>query len=407
MSNKRKKNLLFIYPAMMIGGSTTALLSLLNKLDPQKYNIDLQLFRNQGPLIDMIPTHVTLLPPAEMHTGRKGKIIKIVKLFFSGSLFKAFFAGLTSKKKSILSRSVLTSFQAKRLSRKNSKHYDCAIGYLEGWSNRYLAFCTHADKKFAWLHSTFRNITTEPKQELPWMKKVDRIVFVTDACTQDFQKSMPSMAAKAITIENITDCDIVRQRSRIIDAEDNEFKVFSTYQGLRIITVCRLTLNVKGLDRIVNCAKKMKEANKPFLWYIIGDGDDKQTISELIHQHEIENCLILIGKRLNPYPFIVAADIMCMPSRYEGKPVTVTESMILGTPPIVTKYLSANEQIQNGVNGIVVENTDQAIFAPMLNILQNPSSIKKFCENLEKMEYENTEIIQATETALFGEQGAP
>ena len=66
------KKILFVYPSMILGGSTTSLLSLLNSMDPEKYAIDLQLQSNSGPLMHEIPSHVNLLPEAQKHAGRYG-----------------------------------------------------------------------------------------------------------------------------------------------------------------------------------------------------------------------------------------------------------------------------------------------------------------------------------------------
>lgn len=398
-----KKDLLFIYPSMIIGGSTTALLSLLNNLDKEKYNIHLQLYRNEGPLLDMIPSHVTLLPAAERYRGKSGRLWKGLKLLFSGHFFRALF-GTKGKAGGRFARGVLLDFQAKHLSRRCEKHYDCAIGYLENWSDRYLAFQVKADQKFAWLHSTFRNITDTPKYEIAWMKRVDKIVFVTDACKENFKEEMPAMAEKAITVANITDSEVIRQRSLSKDPTDEALMQFLSFSGLRLITVCRLDSHVKGLDRIVLAARKMKETGQAFLWFIVGDGEDRALLGRMIEEAKLADCLIPIGKRYNPYPFIAAADAMCMPSRFEGKPVTVTESMILGTPPIVTSYLSAREQIEDGWDGIVTENTDEGILPPLLGLLEDKAPLVKMKANLKKRDYGNTDYITETEKILFGGQ---
>lgn len=55
MECSKKTRVLVIYPEMMMGGSTTALLALLNGLDKEKYEVDLQLYKNRGPLLlDML-----------------------------------------------------------------------------------------------------------------------------------------------------------------------------------------------------------------------------------------------------------------------------------------------------------------------------------------------------------------
>ena len=58
------KKLLFVYDNMSTGGTTTALLSLLDKIDYQQYEVDLLLFRNEGPFMDRIPKQVNLLEAA-------------------------------------------------------------------------------------------------------------------------------------------------------------------------------------------------------------------------------------------------------------------------------------------------------------------------------------------------------
>ena len=43
-----KKKVLFVYPELMLGGSTTSLISLLNSIDYNRYEVDLILYKNSG-----------------------------------------------------------------------------------------------------------------------------------------------------------------------------------------------------------------------------------------------------------------------------------------------------------------------------------------------------------------------
>lgn len=396
-----KKKILFVYSSMIIGGSTTALLSILNSLDPEKYEVDLQLFRNEGSLMNLIPEHVTLLPEAEIYKGVKGRIIKTAKCVLTGHAFQALRRETLRTGKLAISRCVLGDFQAKELSRRNKKHYDYAIGFLGGWSDRYLAFCVNADRKYAWLHSLFTKITPDPDAERTWLERVDKVVFVSDACRDVFIKVLPQMAEKTITLENITDSEIIRSRSRMIDETDMDYQRFVESRDFKIITVCRLTVNVKGLDRIVKCAKVLKDQGFHFLWYIIGDGDDSEVLHDMIRHAGVEDCVLSIGARINPHPFIAAADIMCMPSRYEGKPVVITESMILGVPPVVTSYPSAGEQIENGVVGLIVDNDDDSIIEAVSSCIQNEVRMTTMRTILRMREYGTTKDFLKMETTLF------
>lgn len=57
-----KKSILFVSHALELGGAERALLALLDALDPENYDVDLFLLRQQGELLQKIPPHVHVLP---------------------------------------------------------------------------------------------------------------------------------------------------------------------------------------------------------------------------------------------------------------------------------------------------------------------------------------------------------
>ena len=395
-----KKKILVAYYEMFLGGSTTSLLAFLNCIDKTKYDVDLQLYHNSGELFEDIPEGVNVLPDAAMHKGKWGFVVKNLKGIFSGKLLKAYLVNKKRKKKGF-SGQILADLQAEVLARKSRVYYDYAIGFMEGWPDRYIASRVKARKKIGWLHNTFANLAAIPELELPWMEKVDKLIFVADNCTEDFKKAMPEMAHKAETVLNITDSEIIRAKAEKECGDDVDFLRFCRADCFKIITVCRLSMYHKGLDRIVWCAKEMKEAGEDFLWYIVGSGRDEEKLQKMIVENDVADRVVLIGARFNPHPFIKAADIMCMPSRYEGKPITVTESMILGTPPVVTEYLSAHEQIESGIEGIVVPNQDDTIVAPLKEMMDDPSVFRNMQQILLQREYGNSKNSVQLEKILF------
>ena len=392
----QKKRVLVIYPEMMMGGSTTALLAFLKGIDKEKYEVDLQLYKNRGELLADIPQDVNLLPEAFTCSGRFGDLTKKVKFVLTGASFVA----RTEKRKigkSGYSGQILSQFQAKHLSRKAIKTYDVAIGFMEGWTDRYLAYKVRADKKIGWMHNTFANIAEIPHLEEDWMNRVDKVIFVADNCTEDFQKAMPQLADKAETVYNIIDSELMRRRAEADCTNDPDYVRMQNATGVKLVTVCRLSMFHKGLDRIVWCAKKLKENGRDFLWTIVGDGPDGEKLRAMIEENNLTEQVVMIGSRLNPLPFIQAADIYCMPSRYEGKPMVVTESMILGTPPFVTEYLSAHEQIQNGIDGIVTENGDDTMFAALDPYFDKKAEVAQMRDYLLSHEYGNAEYMRVIE----------
>ena len=97
------------------------------------------------------------------------------------------------------------------------------------------------------------------------------------------------------------------------------------------------------------------------MWCILGDGRDRLTIAQNIKENDVGDCLFLYGNIENPFPYVKAADIFVLLSRFEGKPLCVTEALIVGTPPIVTNYPSAKEQIIHNENGFIMDNDEESI----------------------------------------------
>ncbi|MBR3153307.1 MAG: glycosyltransferase [Clostridia bacterium] len=62
----------------------------------------------------------------------------------------------------------------------------------------------------------------------------------------------------------------------------------------------------------------------------------------------------MFGYKDNPYVYEKNADYLLCFSPYESWGNVITESKILGTPCVVNDFSSAREQIEDGVNGIIV-----------------------------------------------------
>lgn len=60
-------------------------------------------------------------------------------------------------------------------------------------------------------------------------------------------------------------------------------------------------------------------------WYILGYGDRETQIREAIQAVHMEDFVVLLGKKENPYPYMRMCDIYVQPSVYEGKCVAVRE----------------------------------------------------------------------------------
>ena len=98
------------------------------------------------------------------------------------------------------------------------------------------------------------------------------------------------------------------------------------------------------------------------------------------------------GARSNPFTYVHKADVFLLLSQYEGLPNTIYEAFILGTPVLATKVGGIPDQIIEGKNGWLVEDSFDAIFNKIKYILEHYEEVKVFKNNLKSYKYENSEI---------------
>ncbi|WP_396128566.1 glycosyltransferase [Exiguobacterium mexicanum] len=386
-----KKKILFAYPEMMVGGSTTSLLSLLNSIDYDKFDVDLVLYKNQGVLLEFIPDKVNLLPQASIYgEGLFNDIKKIIRSTLNGSIMYSLFNEMKYKKKIGLNEQTLAYAQSK-ISRDLSLNYDVAIGFLENWSNAFILNNVNAQKKIIWIHVDYLDAGLIPKIDYDAFNNADNIINVSSECLNNFKNAFPDYSEKSLVLENISSVKhIVKMSNHPVDQ-----LIHSSFEGISFITVCRLSIYHKGLDSAIQAFKRIKEEGHSFKWVIIGDGPDRKEVEELIEQANLKTNIILTGNKINPYPYFKQCQVFLMPSRYEGKPMAVTEAQILGLPVIATEYASAKEQIINDFNGILVSNDEEGIYKGIKVIFESKLNIKKYSRNInvKRIEEVNNDVL--------------
>lgn len=105
--------------------------------------------------------------------------------------------------------------------------------------------------------------------------------------------------------------------------------------------------------------------------------------------------VIILGKKDNPYPYLRACDLYVQPSRYEGKAVTVREAQLLGKPVVITKYATSASQLEDGVDGVIVPMDNAGCAAGIAELLRDPERMRQLSENCKKRDYTNSaEIVK-------------
>lgn len=346
------KNILISSFDMEVGGVERSLISMLNNFDYDNYNVDLMLYSHTGDFIELLPDKPNLLKEDKAYKTFRMSIKDVFKSGKIGIGLARLIAKIKANSKSesesgYIQMQYMWKYALPFLPNSN-KEYDVAISYL--WPHYYIAEKVKAKIKIAWIHTDYSNIYTNVELDLEVWNKFDYIMAVSKECKNAFLKKYPSLINKVNIMENITSPEFIKNMSKekIEDdiLKDNSFKLLS---------VARLSY-AKGIDNAVRALKILQDRGvKNIKWYVIGYGGDEGVIKELIKENNLENNFILLGKKINPYPYMKAADIYVQPSRYEGKAVTVSESRILGKPTLITNYSTAKSQLKENIDGIICD----------------------------------------------------
>lgn len=371
------KKILIVYPSMSIGGSTTSLLGLLNSLNPDKYSVDLQLYKNEGEYLDLVPNYINILPEACPFENR---VYSILRRMFSRSYWKALYKSIRINKKypHSLGASQETAYARAAVSKRNKTQYDLAIGFLEMWSNSYVLQRVKANSKIAWIHVDYEKSGMIADVDRRRFQQFSRFILVSNEAVNSFDRVFPEYSKKSTCIENILLPSTVISKSN-----EDCYDLFHYKKGIiNFGTVCRIEFRHKGLDRALKSFKNMKELGYKFAWHIIGDGSDFEKLKQMIEDFGLQDYVYLYGAVKNPLPLVRKFDIFLLPSIYEGKPMVITESQMLHVPSLVTDYTSAKEQVLSMKEGLIMENNQEGISKGIRFVLDNQELLNKWKENL-------------------------
>lgn len=139
----------------------------------------------------------------------------------------------------------------------------------------------------------------------------------------------------------------------------------------RLVSVGRISWE-KGFDLIPAMAQKLE---KPFKWLIVGDSPTRDLLQVKADEMGVGESVRFIGQRENPMPYVNVADIVVIPSRFEGWGMTLSEALVLGKPVVATDLPVFREQVTDGVNGLLCPLDDTDAFAAAINRLMDDEEL--------------------------------
>lgn len=381
---------------MELGGAEMALLGLVGALDPERVDVDLFVHSHQGPLMKFIPDHVNLLPEVGAYSVIERPMGEAVRKGHWG----------------VAIGRLMAKWQCRNYRRKHPAQGDdgaimqyvgdCVTPWLPKINptveyDLCISFLTphnigrdrvRARKRLAWIHTDYSTVSVNAAKELPVWSAYDAIASISDEVTRSFLKVFPTLESKLVPIENILPEAYVRARA-------DEFDAGREMTGsVKLLSIGRFCTQ-KNYDNVPDIARRMIESGIGNMkWYIIGYGGSEALIRRKITEAGMEEHVIMLGKKENPYPYIKACDVYVQPSRYEGKSVTVREAQMLCKPVAVTAYPTAASQIQNGVDGVIVPLNNERCADGLARFIADKTQQERIVAYLRTHDYANAPEVE-------------
>jgi glycosyltransferase involved in cell wall biosynthesis len=375
-----KQQLLFVLPSLEAGGGEKSLVTLLNCIDYEQYDVDLVLFVPKGIFLKQLPKKVKLIYLTDDYrTFTSGLLSSILNFLKQGKVALAFSRLLyTFKSNVIKNKGKAEQYSWKYLKKSITslpKEYDTTIGFLEKSSIYFVVDCVKAKRKIGFIHNDYVKLDLDASFDLPYFEKLNTIATVSEQCVTVLKEVFPIQKDKVELLYNIVSAKLIYQMA--------EEPVTIDTSKPSLLSIGRLHPQ-KGFDIAVEAAALLKKQGLNFVWYIIGEGAERIALEQAITKNGLEKHVVLLGIKENPYPYIKQTTIFVQPSRYEGKSIALDEAKLLHKPIVVTNFTTAKDQISHLKNGIICEMDTNSLADALTSLLQNESLQNELSLHLSK-----------------------
>lgn len=317
------KNIVITSGTLLMGGIERVLIEVLQNLDKEKYKIFLIIERDHGKgnvFLEQIPKEIklyflkpeSLIEKAEYYRIRKKNIF--YKLLYNIQM---------KKEKKIGNKNLF--LYLKEIEEKYGK-IDTFIDFNCG-QNKVIRKI-NIPNKLAWIHISMPKLLKSKNKLFRFglrLKGYDKIVTICDEMAEEMKELYPYLKDKIVRVYNPFNFERIILLSK--DYSELNEKERILIKDDYILAVSRLDLGSKDYTTLIAAYKEaMKQGVKEKL-YIVGGGPHKKEIEQMIKLNDLDEKVILIGEKKNPYVWMKNCKLFVHSSTAEGFGLVLVEAM--------------------------------------------------------------------------------
>ncbi|MBQ3273073.1 MAG: glycosyltransferase [Solobacterium sp.] len=378
MTDKRK--ILFVNDEMRMGGVARVLNTLMAALPEDKYEVDLLILHKEGMLLNEIPAKVNVLEGSPFFHAVDEALNDILERKDLTALARKL--RLLFYMKSGLIRGRIIKERKKLL----HKQYDVEVAAKEGFCTIFTA-CGDSRRKINWVLTDY-SVNNYSANHMPLVRRALQEIDLNIADSEQALVAYKTVfrVQNGVTIHNLMDVDTVKEKMKAPVMTELSPDVPN------LIDVARFHPQ-KSIDRLLIASDEACRRGYPHMLYLIGGGEQEDMLRKMVQERNMKH-VVFLGYQKNPYALMAACDLFVLSSLYEGFATVISESLITGTPVLTTDVSGCREQITEPDYGWVVENSQEALTAGLINALKDPQRLKEMKQSLQTYEYPNEEILQ-------------
>ncbi len=381
MGDTRKIKILFRHRSMEMGGVEKVMLSMLNNLNPDLFDMTVCLNLNQGELRNEFPKHV-----------RKVYLTEGKKDFSKNMLFQKIQLFKRQKKLEKLKKNpeIIDKEYLKET-------YDIEIAMTYNDFESVLNSSNTRSKKMGWFHSEINLPKLQPLVPaiLENFPKFDHMIYCSAKIQKIMHEEYPNLSyPKESVVINAIPIEEIKKKS--------EEKIMDFPISPVFVSVGRLHTR-KGYHKLMEAHARLLTEGFDHSVLIIGDGEELPHLLAQQKKLGVENSFQFLGNKMNPYPYIKNADFFIMPSESEAWPLVLAEALILQKPIIATKVGDVESMIKDRKTGFLIAYTVEAIYHAMKEFITNEKLVSEIKENLQNIddEFDNQKIFDEVEQIIL------
>src|SRR5690606_37501400 len=153
---------------------------------------------------------------------------------------------------------------------------------------------------------------------------------------------------------------------------------------------------IKGIDVLLESIPLLAPEDRERLELrLIGDGPERARLESLAEHYNLLNTVKFLGMRSDVVKQLQGLDVFVLPSRREGRPMSVMEAMAVGLPVLATQVGALDTLVEDGVHGhLVPSGSPQSLAVRIQELIREPSRRARYGRNARQKAMDEFSIDQ-------------